>query len=96
MLLKPEQLHHFQDIGYYHAPWRVCPANARGKQLSDSAVLRTQKWEEEREGGVGCRCECEAGRNFQSVCFNNLQKATHPKPWRNERESRQDGVWFQW
>ncbi|KAF2260841.1 glycolipid 2-alpha-mannosyltransferase [Lojkania enalia] len=78
LLLEPHQLHHFRDFGYYHDPWIVCPANARGGQLPNSDVLGSEsgKWAEEQDGGIGCRCECEERRNFQSVCFNKLQKAT--------------------
>ncbi|KAF2189964.1 glycosyltransferase family 15 protein [Zopfia rhizophila CBS 207.26] len=81
LFLPPHQLHHFQDFGYFHEPWRVCPANARGGQLPNSEFLAVGdgKWMEERDGGIGCRCECEAGRNFQSVCFNKLRQATNPR-----------------
>ncbi|KAF2189289.1 glycosyltransferase family 15 protein [Zopfia rhizophila CBS 207.26] len=34
LFLPPHQLHHFQDFGYFHEPWRVCPANARGARIS--------------------------------------------------------------
>jgi mannosyltransferase len=81
LLLEPHQLHHFSDFGYFHEPWRVCPANAPGKQLFKPSILGDEvNWTDEQEGGIGCRCECEPGRNFQSVCFNKLQRGTHPSP----------------
>lgn len=96
LLLEPHQLHHFQDFGYYHDPWRVCPSNARGKQLTESKVLGGGVWTDEWDDGIGCRCECEPGRNFQSVCFNKLQKAVNMKAWGNVKENRGNGAWFGW
>jgi len=28
LFLKPQEIHHFDDIGYYHAPFSNCPADA--------------------------------------------------------------------
>ncbi|KAF2278073.1 glycosyl transferase [Westerdykella ornata] len=98
LLLEPRQLHYFQDFGYFHEPWRVCPANAKGKQLPGSSVLGSGDtiWTKEEDDGVGCRCECQPGRNFQSICFNHVQKGTHTKPWANVRQNTENGAWFQW
>ncbi|KAF2106857.1 glycolipid 2-alpha-mannosyltransferase [Lophiotrema nucula] len=86
LLLQPHELHYFQDFGYFHDPWRVAPANAKGGQLPDSKALsgRGKEWAEESQNGVGCRCEHREIRNFQNWCFNKVQRATHPTPWPNK------------
>jgi mannosyltransferase len=86
LMLPPEQLHHFADFGYSHYPWRVSPANAKGVQLPGSNVLGKVPGElgEEKESGIGCRCEWKETRNFQSWCFNRIQRPTHPEPWPNK------------
>lgn len=33
MLLKPEEVHHFADVGYVHEPFQQCPVNVDGKGL---------------------------------------------------------------
>ena len=30
LMLRPEQLHHFSDVGYYHPPFQNCPVNGQG------------------------------------------------------------------
>lgn len=85
MLLEPHEIHHFEDFGYGHAPYMVGPANAKGKQLLESPALDPPNGDiaPEREGGSGCRCLYPERRNFQNVCINTIQQATHPKPWPN-------------
>lgn len=85
LLLQPEELHHFQDFGYYHDPWIVSPANAPGKQLPDSQTLGGigENVVEGEEGGVGCRCERKQIRNFQNWCINRVQRSTRPTAWPN-------------
>lgn len=86
LLLKPEELHHFHDFGYFHDPWVVAPANAPGLQLPDSQVLGpfNEYVVEGEDGGVGCRCERKQIRNFQNWCMNRIQRATNPTPWPNK------------
>ncbi|KAF1968893.1 glycolipid 2-alpha-mannosyltransferase [Bimuria novae-zelandiae CBS 107.79] len=86
LLLKPEELHHFEDFGYYHDPWVVAPANALGKQLENSEVLGPlgEHVVEGEEGGTGCRCERKQVRNFQNYCINKVQKSTRPTAWPNK------------
>ncbi|KAI0404243.1 glycolipid 2-alpha-mannosyltransferase [Xylaria palmicola] len=82
MLADPEQVHHFQDIGYRHAKIFQCPANAPGGQLPDSPSLaRNEPWSPEIAGGIGCRCKCdgEQARNFNPYCLDKLKQPTTPK-----------------
>lgn len=62
LLLEPEQVHYFRDIGYQHTDIMHCPFNAPDRQLKaptnlDGTPGRT-KWDLPRPGGVGCRCKC--------------------------------------
>jgi mannosyltransferase len=72
LLLKPEELHHFEDFGYSHDPFVVTPANAAGKQLPERKVLGPlgRSVGDGEEGGTGCRCEKKQIRNFQNYCMN--------------------------
>lgn len=76
MLLDSHKVHHFEDIGYRHDWYFQCPANAPGGQLLQSEVLGGPAFEvrEEREDGIGCRCECDGSRtrNHASYCLNRL------------------------
>ncbi|KAK4665984.1 hypothetical protein QC763_407840 [Podospora pseudopauciseta] len=76
MLLDSHKVHHFEDIGYRHDWYFQCPANAPGGQLLQSEVLGAAAFEvrEEREDGIGCRCECDGSRtrNHASYCLNRL------------------------
>ncbi|CRK38026.1 hypothetical protein BN1708_007629 [Verticillium longisporum] len=58
MLLEPSQVHHFEDIGYRHGKFHQCPDNAPGGQLLSSETLNGMKGTVEKEGGIGCRCDC--------------------------------------
>ncbi|GAP83525.1 putative glycolipid 2-alpha-mannosyltransferase [Rosellinia necatrix] len=77
MLANPQQVHHFEDIGYRHDKFYQCPANAPDGQLPDSLALADNKpWSPEITGGVGCRCECksESPRNYDSYCHDRLRQ----------------------
>jgi mannosyltransferase len=82
LFLEPDQLHNFEDFGYRHPPFGVCPANARAKQLPDIETLHNPNstWTDETDDGIGCRCTCEAGQNFPSYCLNQLQRGIRPLP----------------
>ncbi|KAF2963797.1 hypothetical protein GQX73_g9776 [Xylaria multiplex] len=82
MLADPQQVHHFEDIGYRHADFYQCPANAPSGQLPRSSSLAKNKpWSPEIAGGIGCRCKCkgEEGRNYQTYCQDKLRQPTTPK-----------------
>lgn len=86
LLLRPEELHHFEDFGYYHDPWKVSPANALGMQLEDSKVLGPLGDDvvKGEDGGTGCRCEKKQVRNFQNYCMNKVQRSSRPTAWPNK------------
>jgi len=82
MLLEPHKVHHFEDIGYRHDWFYQCPANAPGGQLKESAALEDlSKYAPEREGGIGCRCDCDGSktRNYASYCLAKLKQPNSAK-----------------
>lgn len=84
MLLEPSRVHHFSDFAYRHNTFRQCPANTPGKQLEGSVALGDALFSAEREGGVGCRCDCDASKtiNFPGYCMNKLKQPTRrDRPW---------------
>ncbi|KAI1438037.1 glycolipid 2-alpha-mannosyltransferase [Xylaria sp. CBS 124048] len=82
MLADPQQVHHFEDIGYRHAKFYQCPANAPGGQLPDSPTLaKHTEFTPTLKGGIGCRCECNGKKivNYGTHCLNKLKEPTSPK-----------------
>lgn len=81
MLVEPRRVHHFEDFGYRHDWFFQCPANAPGGQLPESRTLGDHPWAPEREGGIGCRCECDGRkiRNHPSYCLNKLKQPNTAK-----------------
>jgi mannosyltransferase len=81
MLVEPERVHHFEDFGYKHDWFYQCPANAPGGQLPNSKLLGDYEFAPEREGGIGCRCECDGRktRNYGSYCLNKLKSPNTEK-----------------
>ncbi|KAI1121898.1 glycolipid 2-alpha-mannosyltransferase [Nemania abortiva] len=81
MLADPKQVHHFEDIGYRHANFYQCPANAPGGQLPGSSTLGGKAYSPEIAGGIGCRCECngQKTRNYQNYCLDRLKQPNTPK-----------------
>ncbi|KAK0617597.1 glycosyltransferase family 15 protein [Immersiella caudata] len=76
MLLGPDQVHHFADIGYWHEPFFQCPGNAPGGQQLDLAALGdNSRSSPESEGAIGCRCQCpdDRRRNNRGICLNTMQ-----------------------
>ncbi len=75
MLAQPETIHHFEDFGYRHDWFYQCPSNAPGGQLLESKALGDFPFAPERDGGIGCRCECDGAkaRNYASFCMNTLK-----------------------
>ncbi|KXT05441.1 hypothetical protein AC578_11100 [Pseudocercospora eumusae] len=73
-LLSPKDIHYFRDYGYRHTTIQHCPANAPARQMprepylemttTDEKARREEdeywdKWDPEKENGVGCRCRCD-------------------------------------
>lgn len=86
MLLPPEKIHHFSDIGYEHDTLWQCPGNAPMDQqlLGNKALGNTGKMTPPSEGGTGCRCKCQENgrrRNINSECTAYLTSPTaHHRP----------------
>ena len=75
LFLNPEQLHHFEDFGYAHAPFQSCPANAADGQLPGSSALGTATWDKEKPDGIGCRCRCDPnGIGPRFFCLKRLKQ----------------------
>jgi mannosyltransferase len=95
MLADPRQLHHFADFGYRHDTFFQCPTNAPHGQLLGSETLGKYQtpWAPEREGGIGCRCECDGRKshNYNAYCLARLKE-----PNSMYRPSTLEGVlnWF--
>jgi mannosyltransferase len=85
MLLPPDRLHHFSDIGYHHEPFFQCPGNAPGGQLPGNKALGNGEWSSESPGAIGCRCQCPdlRRRNNRGICLAALQApaAFHRPSW---------------
>ncbi|GIZ37144.1 hypothetical protein CKM354_000060200 [Cercospora kikuchii] len=73
-LLSPSDIHYFRDYGYRHTTIQHCPANAPARQMPREPYLESttldekerkeedeywEKWDPEKENGVGCRCRCD-------------------------------------
>jgi len=92
MLLKPEEVHHFEDFGYIHENHQTCPGNAKGAQLPNSAALNgvspysSHAFEGDDEDRVGCRCKCS---DFKEIinpeCTSRIRESVEPKRWRPPR-----------
>ena len=85
LFLQPHELHRFEDIGYGHPPFYTCPENALQKQLPDSTLLNNgpnrNVWSPEKEGGMGCRCNCIDNNktdNFNEICVAKFDSALRP------------------
>jgi mannosyltransferase len=74
VLLGPQDIHYFRDIGYRHTTIQHCPANAPARQLARDPYLEMTTLDEKarreedrywatpdpvKENGVGCRCKCD-------------------------------------
>ena len=90
MLLEPERVHHFEDLGYRHDWFYQCPANAPGGQLTESKTLGDRVYAPALEGGIGCRCDCDGSkpRNYARYCLDKLKAPTTRK--------RQQTGFFSW
>ncbi|MCJ1390834.1 hypothetical protein MMC18_003695 [Xylographa bjoerkii] len=76
LLLQPEQIHWFEDIGYLHEVFQTCPANALGGQLPESSELGADSWDKEQPDGIGCRCQCSRSAiRPPATCSNALAQS---------------------
>ncbi|MCJ1378077.1 hypothetical protein MMC17_001173 [Xylographa soralifera] len=76
LLLQPEQMHWFEDLGYLHEVYQTCPANALGGQLPGSSKLGPDSWDKEQQGGIGCRCQCSLSAiRPPATCSNALAQS---------------------
>lgn len=78
MLLKPEELHHFSDLGYIHDGLQYCTFQSTEKEkkegfavppsLSGDGFRNIEAREE-----LGCRCECDPEASVvEPVCLNRI------------------------
>lgn len=56
LLLKPSEIHHFDDFGYRHNDLWVQPDNAKGLQMPATSFTDYTTWTDETADGIGCRC----------------------------------------
>lgn len=78
LLLEPDQVHYFRDIGYQHTDIFHCPANAPGKQskrpLKADGSRDDRGWDRPKKNGAGCRCECPTDlpevESKEGTCIN--------------------------
>ena len=76
LLLEPEDLHHFEDIGYIHDPFQSCPKNRLGAQMVGSNIFGAGHWDKEVSSGVGCRCTCNPRPTLPDrFCLDRLKQA---------------------
>ncbi|KAI6782711.1 O-glycoside alpha-1 [Emericellopsis cladophorae] len=77
LLLRPDQVHHFSDLGYVHKPFQYCTfaphedAFKRGELVPDFDANDVRKATEKE---IGCNCFCDP--NIAQVapeCFNRIK-----------------------
>lgn len=78
VLLKPEELHHFSDLGYTHNGLQYCTFQSmqeekkRGFTIPSGISGKGHGKIEGREE-VGCRCKCDPeARILEPVCLNRI------------------------
>lgn len=73
ILLKPEQLHHFSDVGYVHGGLQYCAFAPTEEALSRGVLVPRRK--EDQGKMLGCNCECdEQVELVDPTCFNRLRR----------------------
>lgn len=73
MLLKPESLYHFSDIGYVHGRLQYCAFAPAEDALSRGVLVPGRK--EDRGQMLGCNCECDDQIEvIDATCFNRIQR----------------------
>lgn len=78
MLLKPEELHHFSDLGYIHDGLQYCTYQSTPEEKMngfavppDISGMGQEMIEGRKE--VGCRCKCDPkARVVEPVCMNRI------------------------
>jgi len=83
MLLRPEELYRFEDLGYKCPPFWTCPRNAPDRQMPKSRLLEPPGGLSAGcEGAVGCWCECfekDKVANFDGFCIRKFDEALRGK-----------------
>lgn len=73
MLLRPELLHHFSDVGYVHGGLQYCAFAPTDDALSRGVLVPERK--EDRSEILGCNCECdEKIEVIDATRFNRLRR----------------------
>lgn len=73
MLLRPDELHHFSDVGYIHGRLQYCALAPTDDALSRGILVPEMK--EDRGEMLGCNCECdERIEVVNPTCFNRLRR----------------------
>lgn len=83
MLLKPEELHHFSDLGYIHDGLQYCTSRSMSMKEEDHAGYampfgfgKTRRDKSNAGQEVGCRCECDPDvRVVEPFCLNRINMA---------------------
>lgn len=71
MLLKPEELHHFSDLGYIHGDLQYC---------TPTGIPPEEPWKKIKglSEDVGCRCKCSPEEKVvEAVCLNRIGSAMY-------------------
>jgi mannosyltransferase len=78
MLLKPEELHHFSDLGYVHDGLQVCTFESTEEEKRKGVSVPSISGKQgngmvgEREES-GCMCKCDpAVRVVEPICMNRI------------------------
>lgn len=72
MLLQPEELHHFSDLGYIHDGLQYCTYQSTPKEKRKGYSLPPDTSGQGREE-AGCRCKCDSeARAVEPVCMNRI------------------------
>lgn len=72
MLLKPEEVHHFSDIGYVHGGLQYCAIAPTAEAKRQGRLV--PKTEEDRGDALGCECTCDDSiGQVNPECFNRIK-----------------------
>ena len=78
LLLRPEQVHHFADIGYVHEPFQYCTYASTPQSLARGELvpeLGNRYLDRVPEKQLGCDCDCDPSiQIIRPVCFNRLRR----------------------
>ncbi|RDA83120.1 hypothetical protein CP532_0880 [Ophiocordyceps camponoti-leonardi (nom. inval.)] len=74
MLLRPEEVHHFSDVGYTHDTLQYCPYGPTAESLRRGELVpKISDMTPEEE--LGCQSDCHTGaRTIRPICFNRIKR----------------------